>query len=248
MIFATTFSDRASLEAMRKSLFPAGTLEAVGDRNILLGGPKGLAGYEMTDRILVVGDAPEIRQIAGPPAPANTNPLIQGFRGLVVRSKPLVALQLDVATLAPRLESEFEPHGLAPLLKARACRLVCVTTDRGLLIQLAAQFDEPAQAAGALEALGKLRQVLASYLNEGAVQIPSMLREHADQFPDGPKVADIFENGVKRIGRALGQSKPKVGGAMLSVDFQVETATPVADVICLMSLIPRGGVEPEQEP
>jgi hypothetical protein len=239
MIYATTFSEPAALSAMRKTLFPGGTLEAVGDRKILLGGPKGAAGYELTDRILVVGDSPEIRVIAGPPTPATTDPLIRGFRTLLRNEKPLLALQLDAARLGPRLKADFEPHGLAPLIGARAWRLVCATTEKGLLIQLAAQFDEPAQAAAGAEALGNLQKLLVTYLNLAAAQVPAMLRNQAVEYPDGPKIAGSFENALKRISLALGQSVPKVGGSMLSVDFRVETETPAGDVICLLTLIPR---------
>jgi hypothetical protein len=89
MILATTFSDAEAEAALRKAQFPGGTTEMAGDRRILLGGSKGLAGYDLTDHVLVVGDAPEIRKLAEEPPPPTNNPFVLGFRDVLVRSKPL---------------------------------------------------------------------------------------------------------------------------------------------------------------
>jgi hypothetical protein len=157
-------------------------------------------------------------------------------------------VQLDAATLGPRIKGDFEPHGLAPLCDARAWRLVCAATERGLLVQLAAQYDDHAQATAGIEALGKLQKTLVEYFNEAGVQVPALLREQAAQFPEGAKIADVFGGAMKRFSEGLKQGTPKTGGSMLAIIFHMKTDTPASDAICLLTLMPRGAVQPGDEP
>ena len=247
LIYMATFYDAATLADFRKSQFPAGVEEAVGERKILLGGRNGRSAYELIDRMLVVGDAPEIREIAAGQGPAQTNPAMSAFR-TVLGDKPLFALQVDAASIAPRLKAGAEAYGLVPLLDARAWRLVLQTTEGGLKISLSAQYDQPAQAAAGLEVLRKLQPTLVEYINLAALQTAGMLRDQAKVFPGGAVLAPAFEASVKRVRLAIARSTPRVDGGSLTLDCEVPTATPVVDAVFLMTLVPRTGTTPQPQP
>jgi hypothetical protein len=238
LIYAATFSDAAALVSARKSLFPAGTEETVEGRKILLGGAAGRAGYELTDRILVIGDAPEIREIATGRVTAQPNPAMIAFR-TVLADEPLAALQVDAASIGPRLRGVAAEHGLAPLSEARVWRLVCRTSDAGLKISLSAEFDQPAQAAAAVDASRKLQSTLVDYLSFASLQTAGLFREQAKEFPGGAVMATPFETSAKRVRVAFGAASPRVEGGVLSLDCEVPTATPVVDAVFLMTLMPR---------
>jgi len=244
-LIVATVSDAATLAQFRTLQFPDGREETVDDRQLIVDGKTGFAGYEPTNRMLAFGRRALIEKTLKPVAHEPDWALRQ-FQTLA-REKPLLALQVDATTFAPRLKAEFPPtHGLAPLFNAQAWRLVCKKTAQGLHVTLSAHFDNAPQAAASVEAARALQNMLVLYFNISAIQMPGMLHEQAQAYPDGPKIARAFGSSLNRISLAFGKNPPQALGGTLAIDCEVETETPAADLLYLLNLIPRAAKPPGQ--